>query len=53
MKYLFPVAFMANTFAMSLLMIILSLAGNSGMAAEVGILAQIHNKNQFFGWLIS
>ena len=38
MNYLFPVAFMANTFAMTLLMIILSLAGNSSMAAEVGII---------------
>ena len=37
MSYSFPLAFMANTFAMTCLLIALGLTGNSGMAADVGI----------------
>lgn len=37
MGYSFPLAFMANTFAMTCLLIALGLTGNSVMAAEVGI----------------
>ena len=37
MKYLFPTAFMANTFAMTILLIATGLAGNSAIAADIGI----------------
>ncbi len=37
MKYIFPVSFMANTFAMTAVMIALSLAGKPDVAADVGI----------------
>lgn len=37
MSYLFPLAFMANMFAMTVLLIVLGLTGNSALAAEVGI----------------
>lgn len=36
-RYLFPLAFMLNAFAMTGILIILGLAGNNAMAAEVGI----------------
>ena len=38
MSYLFPIAFMMNTFAMTALMVILGLSGQSHLAAEVGII---------------
>lgn len=37
MNYFFPAAFMANTFAMTVLLIALGLSGQPAMAAEVGI----------------
>lgn len=37
MSYLFPLASMANMFAMTVLLIALGLTGNSALAAEVGI----------------
>ncbi len=37
LNYLFPAAFMANTFAMTGLLIAFGLAGNTSMAADVGI----------------
>jgi hypothetical protein len=37
MGYLFPVAFMFNTFAMTAFLVCLGLSGKSAMAAEVGI----------------
>lgn len=37
MSYLFPAAFMANTFAMTALLIMLGLAGDTSLAADVGI----------------
>jgi MFS family permease len=36
-NYLFPGAFMVNTFAMTILLVILGLAGRVAMAAEIGI----------------
>ena len=36
-RYLFPLAFMLNAFAMTGILIILGLTGNNAMAAEVGI----------------
>jgi hypothetical protein len=38
MNYLFPIAFMMNTFTMTALMVILGLSGQSHLAAEVGII---------------
>ena len=37
MKYIFSVSFMANTFAMTAVMVVLSFAGKSDMAADVGL----------------
>jgi hypothetical protein len=37
MKYIFPVSFMANTFAMTAVMVVLSFAGRSDTAADIGI----------------
>ncbi len=37
MKYIYPAAFMANTFAMTAVMIALSLGGKPGLAADVGL----------------
>ena len=37
MSYLFPIAFMLNTFAMTAFLVVLGLAGKSTMAADVGI----------------
>lgn len=36
-NYLFPAAFMVNTFAMTILMVVLGIFGKSDMAAEIGI----------------
>jgi len=36
-NYLFPAAFMANTYAMTILLVVLGLAGKVDMAAEIGI----------------
>ena len=38
MSYVFPLASMANMFAMTVLLIALGLTGNTVLAAEVGIL---------------
>ena len=37
MSYLFPLAFMANTYAMTVLLIFMGLAGNPSVAADFGI----------------
>lgn len=37
MNYLFPLAFMANTFAMTILLVTVGMAGRVTMAAEIGI----------------
>jgi hypothetical protein len=37
LRYSFPLAFMANTFAVTVLLIALGLTGNQSMAAEVGV----------------
>ena len=37
MRYSFPLAFMANTFAVTVLLIVLGLAGHREMAADVGV----------------
>jgi len=37
MSYLFPIAFMFNTFAMTAFLVVLALVGKSTMAADVGI----------------
>jgi len=36
-NYVFPAAFMANTYAMTILLVVLGLAGRVAMAAEIGI----------------
>jgi hypothetical protein len=38
MNYLFPLAFMMNTFSMTALIVILGVSGQSHLAADVGII---------------